>query len=438
MRYSNESLSREGSLSVFQDQADFAEIPTPSEGSVITPDASMMNFFQFDDTYTSDLDNRELIVRVDNPEKHSGALDSYVTFRITTNTTRSDFDAHEFVVRRRYKDFLWLKQQLERAHPGCILPALPEKSALQQRFSQEFLGGRVVGLHRFLNRLAEHPNLSTDPSLKLFLTAKPHVFAAQQGRRSIRGPWEALQGLLSGNILGRGPSPDGVGQYAHLLGEKLASTERIALRIASHQSEHAGEMAELHAALTLWAASEGSLGPGLTSLAGALERCITEQKQATTVLQTHCVPNLHEQTLLVESVKEALQRRDAAQAACRASKEQLDKCRQEQLEGGASPGFSIGNLFGQGAPIPADQQQQRLEELEKKLAASEECERELSKQLEEEISQWHTQRRTALRQVFLTLADQQLQYYHTCLSAWEGAMSSLKQLDLGPNTDSIS
>lgn len=175
VRYSNESLSREGSLSVFQDQADFAEIPTPSEGSVITPDASMMNFFQFDDTYTSDLDNRELIVRVDNPEKHSGALDSYVTFRITTNTTRSDFDAHEFVVRRRYKDFLWLKQQLERAHPGCILPALPEKSALQQRFSQEFLGGRVVGLHRFLNRLAEHPSLSTDPSLKLFLTAKPHV-----------------------------------------------------------------------------------------------------------------------------------------------------------------------------------------------------------------------------------------------------------------------
>lgn len=87
VRYSNESLSREGSLSVFQDQADFAEIPTPSEGSVITPDASMMNFFQFDDTYTSDLDNRELIVRVDNPEKHSGALDSYVTFRITTNVS---------------------------------------------------------------------------------------------------------------------------------------------------------------------------------------------------------------------------------------------------------------------------------------------------------------------------------------------------------------
>lgn len=55
------------------------------------------------------------------------------------------------------------------------LQALPEKSALQQRFSQEFLGGRVVGLHRFLNRLAEHPSLSTDPSLKLFLTAKPHV-----------------------------------------------------------------------------------------------------------------------------------------------------------------------------------------------------------------------------------------------------------------------
>lgn len=34
-----------------------------------------------------DTDTRDLFVVVDNPEKHSGTMESYITFRITTKVT---------------------------------------------------------------------------------------------------------------------------------------------------------------------------------------------------------------------------------------------------------------------------------------------------------------------------------------------------------------
>lgn len=37
-------------------------------------------------------------------------------------TSRGEFDSSEFEVRRRYQDFLWLKEKLEEAHPTLIIP----------------------------------------------------------------------------------------------------------------------------------------------------------------------------------------------------------------------------------------------------------------------------------------------------------------------------
>lgn len=36
-------------------------------------------------------------------------------------TTRSEFDASEYEVRRRYQDFLWLRSKLEENHPTLII-----------------------------------------------------------------------------------------------------------------------------------------------------------------------------------------------------------------------------------------------------------------------------------------------------------------------------
>jgi hypothetical protein len=45
-------------------------------------------------------------------------------------TNSSAFRSSEMVVSRRYRDFLWLYNQLTVGNPGVIVPPVPEKHAL--------------------------------------------------------------------------------------------------------------------------------------------------------------------------------------------------------------------------------------------------------------------------------------------------------------------
>lgn len=67
-------------------------------------------------------ENSDLCVKVDNPQKHLDTLETYITFRITTRVARIEFSDNEYVVRRRYNEFAWLRQKLVECHQFCIVP----------------------------------------------------------------------------------------------------------------------------------------------------------------------------------------------------------------------------------------------------------------------------------------------------------------------------
>lgn len=46
----------------------------------------------------------------------------YMCYVFPTQTTRSEFDDSQFQVRRRYNDFLWLRQKLEESYPTHLVP----------------------------------------------------------------------------------------------------------------------------------------------------------------------------------------------------------------------------------------------------------------------------------------------------------------------------
>ena len=62
----------------------------------------------------------------------------------------------EFEVARRYRDFLWLFNQLHTNNPGVVVPPPPEKQAVG-RFDTEFVESRRAALERMLNKTAAHP-----------------------------------------------------------------------------------------------------------------------------------------------------------------------------------------------------------------------------------------------------------------------------------------
>lgn len=105
-------------------------------------------------------------IEVKKPEKTE---EGYVRYSVATKTTLEDFGGTEFLVQRRYNDFVWIHEQLSKANRDVIIPPLPGKSLTTP--DAQFLEVRRRGLEVFLQRCTSHPALYKAAELQKFLTA---------------------------------------------------------------------------------------------------------------------------------------------------------------------------------------------------------------------------------------------------------------------------
>ncbi|KAF2837831.1 Vps5-domain-containing protein [Patellaria atrata CBS 101060] len=110
-------------------------------------------------------------VTVGDPHKVGDLTSSHTVYQVTTKTTSKAYRKSEFTVSRRYRDFLWLYNQLHNNNPGVVVPPPPEKQAVG-RFDAEFVESRRQACERMLNKAAAHPILQHDGDLKLFLESE--------------------------------------------------------------------------------------------------------------------------------------------------------------------------------------------------------------------------------------------------------------------------
>jgi len=90
---------------------------------------------------------------------------SHTTYKITVNTTFPEYKQKEFSVRRRYKDFVWLrnhlKDKLNEKGKRLTLANLPGNTVSSflgpGRYDDQFIEERRKGLEEFLNSVVNHP-----------------------------------------------------------------------------------------------------------------------------------------------------------------------------------------------------------------------------------------------------------------------------------------
>ncbi|KAG2199765.1 hypothetical protein INT46_009006 [Mucor plumbeus] len=116
-------------------------------------------------------------VAIEDPQKVGDAINAHIIYKTNSPSYRSS----EFVVARRYRDFLWLYNQLTLGNPGVIVPPVPEKHALG-RFQDDFVESRRVALERCLKKIVAHPMLYGDPDLKVFLESESFNVEKRQRR----------------------------------------------------------------------------------------------------------------------------------------------------------------------------------------------------------------------------------------------------------------
>eukprot|EP01124_Arcella_intermedia_P019576 TRINITY_DN268_c0_g1_i1.p1 TRINITY_DN268_c0_g1~~TRINITY_DN268_c0_g1_i1.p1 ORF type:complete len:165 (-),score=21.08 TRINITY_DN268_c0_g1_i1:67-519(-) len=101
----------------------------------------------------------------------------HTTYLITVETTFPEYSANNFQVRRRYNDFVWLKnhlrQKMEEKGKRLTIADLPGDTLTSWlgpgRFEKEFIEERRLGLENFLKSVVNHPWARFEEGLHKFL-----------------------------------------------------------------------------------------------------------------------------------------------------------------------------------------------------------------------------------------------------------------------------
>nr|XP_006813092.1 PREDICTED: sorting nexin-30-like [Saccoglossus kowalevskii] len=385
-----------------------------------------------------DIETRDLFVTVDDPEKHTGSMgSSYVTYRIIVKTTRSSFDDSEYLVRRRYQDFLWLRNRLEDTQPTHLIPPLPEKHSLRRfdHFSPEFLKTRQKALNKFLTRIADHPVLSFNSNFQIFLTAKAWELTARkkQGPGILSRMGDSVRNVAATYMLkSRSPEYTMMGEYIQTFGEKMGTINRVAERLAKEKQDYHAELGEYSPVFSLWSNSETELADTMTSLATCIEKCQDATQELIDEQEQLFLPTIKEYLLYADSVKSVLKKRDSIQVEYELTQEDSIKKKNEREQVKISDqSYSIGSMMGKTPDEVKEQKTLKLEktidELDKQvefLHDKTEC---ANEDLKADLDRWHKNKRKDFKELFIGLADREIQFYHNTLSAWEEVIQFLQK-----------
>ncbi|NP_001087475.1 sorting nexin 11 S homeolog [Xenopus laevis] len=112
-------------------------------------------------------------IRVQDPRlQNEGSWTSYVDYKIFLHTNSKAFTAKTSCVRRRYREFDWLRKRLQKNSGLVPVPALPGKLPFLVGNNEDFIERRRQGLQQFLEQIVQNMVLLSDSRLHLFVQSQ--------------------------------------------------------------------------------------------------------------------------------------------------------------------------------------------------------------------------------------------------------------------------
>jgi sorting nexin-1/2 len=273
-------------------------------------------------------------ISVGDPHKVGDLTSSHTVYQVTTKTTSKAYRNADFTVARRYRDFLWLYNQLHNNNPGVVVPPPPEKQAVG-RFDPNFIESRRSALERMLNRIAGHTILQHDGDLKLFLESDSFSMDVRHKERKEPNLGES-KGMLGAMGLSSGAGGKFIehddwfhdrriyldaleNQLRHML---KASDVAIAQR--KELAEASGELAVSLRALAAVELSPSLSGPleGLSDIQNRIQDTYSRQAEQD-ILTLGIV--IDEYIRLIGSIKMAFQQRQKSYHAWHSAESEMQK-----------------------------------------------------------------------------------------------------------------
>nr|XP_039258630.1 sorting nexin-30-like [Styela clava] len=391
-------------------------------------------------------DQKDLFVTVEKPEKIILSMETYISYQVSTKTTRSTFDDSEYKVRRRYQDFIWLRGKLEEAHPTHLIPPLPSKfivKGMVDRFSSEFVGTRCRALDSFLKRIAEHPVISFSDHVTVFLTSEDFADHRKQNKPGLLsrvGGTVKSAATVGSSIRSRGRDPEFAEMSDHVatFREQMAVTDRVAERLLNEEKELVNELKEYAPTYSAWASTENQvLAPIITSVSKCVDSCAEWARKNAEDHELYFIPPLKEYMLYCDGIEQVFKRRDVMQNQRDKCHEELKRKREEKDNLPASDqSYSLSAMLGK---KPDEVKQQKQEKLEQQIEELTKRYEELSDLLEKsnadlksDMERWKFNKKQDMKQIFTQLAESHITYQSQCLSSWESLVPLMQgKVDFG-------
>ncbi|KAK0543357.1 intercellular trafficking and secretion [Tilletia horrida] len=186
-----------------------------------------------------------LLVQVADAKRElEGTKGMFISYGIRAETNLAHFNRTRVSSRRRFQDFVFLRDNLCKDFPACVVAPIPDKHRIDyltgERFSNEFIEKRKEELQTFLERICRHPTLQRSQLLRAFLESEEwhvdmHVHASKIAAEV--GPSGGILDSISDTLLNsfakvRKPDErflemrEGLDRFE----EALTNTERVMVR----------------------------------------------------------------------------------------------------------------------------------------------------------------------------------------------------------------
>ncbi|KAK9861214.1 hypothetical protein WJX84_000325 [Apatococcus fuscideae] len=402
------------------------EEPPPPYESVVMSDAGMSTMGR--NAPQEDAQNSSFDIQVKDPIKHGeNSLSAYVSYKVCTKTSLQQYQQRQSEVLRRFKDFAWLRHQLQEQNRGIVIPALPEKSVVQKyQMTNEFIAQRQRALTIFLNRVAVHPALQHSRDLQNFLEMDENNWALEMARGSqeaarrkpgafqfLRDFGQSTANIMAGKTADEEEDPDYIKVRESIvqLETHLAEIHRQASRLVKKQAEHGVSLEEFSASMAALGKCEKQ--PPLSmqfervaEWAGKLAKLSKEQADA---LSLSFEEPLKECVRTVRSAKKVIADRSSALLVLQQAKMDLDAKRTRSSRLRSSVGVREDRIA---------ENERETKEAQGRQEAAKVAYETICRRMNEELSRFQQQRAQETSQLLYLFAKSQAQLANDNAHMW--------------------
>lgn len=402
-----------------------------------------------------------LVTVVKDPVKElAETKDAYVSYLVTAKTNLPIFSTPNPSSRRRFTDFVFLREHLAKDFPACVVPPLPDKHRMEyvtgDRFSPEFMERRRLDLHRFLQRLSRHPTLQRSTLLRAFFESTEwHVHMHQHvahppGPEHPSGVMDSLSDTLL-NAFSRVRKPDdrflsmreGVDKFE----ESVVLSERLWNRVRNRTNDLTGDYHDLAIAVQGLGFLESGITDPLNHFSNTLLEFSALLRHLTQTTSDPFLVHLHSLLQFSHANRAVLKLRDQKQMDFEDLSEYLSNLTAERdrldavIHGRAgSTGLGLGAYLKDrvDALRGADDDRSRVEkmgklegkikELEDAVTVAHDTSDAFSEETLREQKIFQCAKEAEMKELLGNLADGQIEFYKAAMDEWERIIPVIQRI----------